>query len=344
MIEAHALDAWTRAGDRSSQLYGYLMLLGGMAAPAFLWLAGLGLVLSGEQALSRGRSRGAAAEAIVARGAEVFILAFLFRLQAFIVSPGSAAVTLFRVDILNVMGPAMAAAGAVWGLAGGPRRAAAACAAVGTALAMLTPVVRHAEWVTTLPTWFQWYLRPSGEHTTFTLLPWAGFVFAGAAWGALSGLAPGILERRAWPVLGIAGGSVLLLGYFTATLPSIYTSSSFWTSSPTYVAIRVGVLMVGLAGLAAVSPIAGYVAPAFRVLEQFGRNSLFVYWIHVELIYGYATWLMHRRLPLWGALLAYALFCALMLWAITARDRLLGYWRSTGSAKSTSTPAVQAQL
>lgn len=119
MIEAHALDAWTRTGDQSFQLYGYLMLLGGMAAPPFLWLAGLGLALSGEQALGRGSNRRAATEAIVARGAEIFILAFLFRLQAFIVSPGSAAVTLFRVDILNVMGPAIAVAGVVWGVAGG---------------------------------------------------------------------------------------------------------------------------------------------------------------------------------------------------------------------------------
>lgn len=344
MIEAHALDAWTRAGDRSCQLYGYLMLLGGMAAPAFLWLAGLGLALSGEQALGRGSNRRAATEAIVARGAEIFILAFLFRLQAFIVSPGSAAVTLFRVDILNVMGPAIAVAGAVWGVAGGGRRAALACAVSATVLAMLTPVVRHADWVGTLPTWLQWYLRPSGEHTTFTLLPWAGFVFAGAAWGALAGLAPKILERDAWRVLGIAGASVITLGYFAATLPSIYASSSFWTSSPTYFTIRVGLLMVGLAGLAAASPIAGHAPPIFRVLEKLGRNSLFVYWIHVELIYGYATWIVHRRLPLWAALLAYALFCALMLWAIAARDRLLSYWRWPGAAKPTSSPAVPAQL
>lgn len=209
---------------------------------------------------------------------------------------------------------------------------------------MLTPVVRHADWVGTLPTWLQWYLRPSGEPTTFTLLPWAGFVFAGAAWGALAGLAPKILERDAWRVLGIAGASVITLGYFAATLPSIYASSSFWTGSPTYFTIRVGLLMVGLAGLAAASPIAGHAPPIFRVLEKLGRNSLFIYWIHVELIYGYATWIVHRRLPLWAALLAYALFCALMLWAIAARDRLLSYWRWPGAAKPTSSPAVPAQL
>ena len=68
-------------------------------------------------AVRRGGSRRDAAEAVCRRGLEIFILAFLFRLQAFIVSPGSHPVTLFRVDILNIMGPAIVAAGLVWALA-----------------------------------------------------------------------------------------------------------------------------------------------------------------------------------------------------------------------------------
>jgi hypothetical protein len=45
---------------------------------------------------------------------EIFILAFLFRVQAFVISPGSPPITLFRVDILNVMGPAIVVAGVLW--------------------------------------------------------------------------------------------------------------------------------------------------------------------------------------------------------------------------------------
>src|SRR5258708_593852 len=188
MIEAHALDAWSRPADRSLPAFGYLLLLGGFAAPLFLWLAGLGLVLSAERTLATIGRRHTAAEAAVRRGAEIFILAFLFRLQAFIISPGSAPVTLFRVDILNVMGPAMVLAGILWGLSGTPRRATVACGTAATLLAMATPLVRNATWVDALPLWFQWYLRPSGDHTTFTLLPWAGFVLAGAAYGSVLAL------------------------------------------------------------------------------------------------------------------------------------------------------------
>src|SRR6185369_10809031 len=49
MIQAHTADAWTRMADRSSHAYGYVLILAGFAAPLFLWLAGLGLVLSAER-------------------------------------------------------------------------------------------------------------------------------------------------------------------------------------------------------------------------------------------------------------------------------------------------------
>ena len=59
-----------------------------------------------------------------------------------------------------------------------------------------------------------------------------------------------------------------------------------------------------------------------KQLETLGRSSLFVYWIHVELVYGYATWPIHNRLPLWAALAAYSLFSGLMYAAVLAKDRV----------------------
>jgi hypothetical protein len=64
-----------------------------------------------------------------------------------------------------------------------------------------------------------------------------------------------------------------------------------------------------------------------RMLAHVGRSSLFVYWIHVELVYGYATWAIHRRLPLWGTAIAYVLFTALMYGAVVLRDHLAVRWR-----------------
>jgi uncharacterized membrane protein len=344
MIQAHALDAWTRASDRSLKAYGYLLLLGGFAAPMFLWLAGIGLVLSAERGLIKAGSRREAARALVRRGAEIFILAFLFRIQAFVISPGSPPVTVFRVDILNVMGPAMAIAGLVWAVGGSRRGAALYSGLVAVALAMVTPLVREAQWVNLLPTWTQWYLRPSGDHTTFTLLPWAAFVFAGAAYGSvLSGASDAQLERRTVAILTAAGVLVLAVGMFTASQPSIYAASNFWTSSPTYFAVRAGILMMALGTLFVLGLVAPWLEKPLRPLERFGKNSLFIYWIHVELVYGYTTWAIHRRLPLWGTAVAYLIFCGAMFGAIVLRDRVVSWWKTTRTPKSAPEAPAAAQ-
>jgi uncharacterized membrane protein len=338
MIEAHTLDAWTRPADRSALAFRNLTVLGGFAAPLFLWLAGAALVLSAESGARRAGSRRESALAVVRRGLEIFILAFLFRLQAFIVSPGSPAVTLFRVDILNVMGPSIVAAAVLWGLVENRAALTLVYAVSALAVAMLTPVVRSAAWVSALPIWLQWYIRPAGEYTTFTGLPWAGFVFAGGALGSLLATArDDRSERRLQAAAAAAGTGLIALGFYTASLPAIYQSSSFWTSSPTYFAIRVGVMMVGLAAIYVLSVAADRAHIALGPLEKLGRSSLFVYWIHVELVYGYAAWPIRHRLTLREAAAAYAIFCALMYGAVLLRDRIVERWR----ARRASGPSAQ---
>src|SRR3954451_1018159 len=185
MIEAHTVDAWTQMKVRNSVWFRDATVLGGFAAPLFLWLAGLAVVLAATRAAGRSGSRRNAVEMICRRGLEIFILAFLFRIQGFIVTPGASPVNLFRVDILNIMGPAIVAAGLVWGCTRTASARVCAYAAIATAIAMTTPLVRTAAALDGWPLWLQWHVRPFGDFTTFTLFPWAAFVFAGGAVGAL---------------------------------------------------------------------------------------------------------------------------------------------------------------
>jgi len=345
MIEAHAADAWTRAADKDGVAYRDATILGGFAAPMFLWLAGLGVVLAATRTAERSGSRARAVEAIVRRGLVIYILAFLFRVQAFIVSPGNHVVTLFRVDILNIMGPAIVAAGLAWAIARTAPGRALLFSAMAIAFSMLTPIVRTSPLVDRLPLWLQWHLRPAGDMTVFTALPWAGFVFAGAAVGALLAAARDQRqERRLNTAVGACGLALIVLGFYAAGRPSIYASSSFWTSSPTWFAIRAGILMVAFSWLYGLEQIVGKReaaragAPHGRLrallyswqapLERLGQHSLFIYWIHVELVYGYFSWLWWHRLPLWGTAIAYAFFCVLMYRAIEWRDRFVNFWRA----------------
>jgi len=341
MVEAHTLDAWTRAAEHGTASFRDAQILGGFAAPLFLWLAGAGVVLSASRTAERRGSRREAVDAICRRGLEIFLLAFLFRLQSFVLSPGSYPVLLFRVDILNVMGPAIVVSGLMWGIAGRARstaRLVLAYSAAAAAIALLTPLVRASAAVDALPIWFQWYLRPAGDYTVFTLFPWAGFVFAGAACGALLVAAPGgDAERRLHCWLGPIGLALTAIGFYAASLPSIYAQSSFWTTSPAFFAIRVGVMIAALSAVYAVARLFERRGVALPLLERLGRSSLFVYWIHVELVYGYASWLWRGRLPLWGTAIAFGLFLLLIDRAVLARDATVDVWRRRGP-----TPAPRA--
>jgi uncharacterized membrane protein len=337
MFEAHTLDAWTRAADRSSIGFRNATILGGFAAPLFLWLAGLASVLSATRTLEKTGSRAAALDAVCRRGLEIFILAFLFRLQAFIVSPGSHPIALFRVDILNIMGPAIVVSALIWWRANTTERQVFAFAAAAAAVALATPIVRESSIVSSLPTWLQWYIRPAGEHTTFTGFPWVGFVFAGGACGALVVAARDrSAETRLHLALALSGTALVAGGFYASTLPTIYARSAFWTSSPTWFAIRVGVLQIGLSAIFGLEQRAGKWRPDEpsddvlfrrvalswqRPLATFGRKSLFVYWIHVELVYGYASWLWRGRLPLWGTAVGWVTFSALMYAVVIAVER-----------------------
>jgi len=337
MILAHTADAWTRPADRHLAAFSWTMVLGGFAAPLFLWLAGLAVALSASRVARTSDGRGDAVRVICKRGLEIFILAFLFRLQAFIVTPGSDAITIFRVDILNVMGPSIVAVGLVWALGASTGARAVWYGAVGAAVALVTPLVRTAAIVNELPVGLQWYVRPASDLTTFTLFPWAGFVFAGAACGVLLSTTGDIrAERRMQSAFGAAGVILVVVGFYTSTRVSIYPQSNFWTSSPTWFAIRTGVLMMAVA----VSYMVSRSSLRLRPLERFGRSSLFVYWVHVELVYGYASWPLRFHLPLWGSLAACAAFSLLMYGAVVFRDRIVKNWRARLRRRSAPQPAT----
>jgi uncharacterized membrane protein len=344
MIEAHTTDAWTAATAKRAWAFRDLAILGGFAAPMFLWLAGLAVVLSAGRIVGRGGERRTAVQAICRRGLEIFVLAFLFRLQAFAVSPGSYAVTLFRVDILNIMGPAIVAAALIWALSRQTGILVLLYTAAAVLVAMVTPLVRTNTMVDLLPIWLQWYVRPAGDYTTFTGFPWVGFVFAGAACGALITAAGRERELRLQLVLAAAGLGIVALGFYTASRPSIYRESSFWTTSPTWFAIRVGILMVALPIVYGLARLARARSLVLDALGRFGRSSLFVYWIHMELVYGYVAWPLRHRLPLWGTAVAYLLFVGLMFAAISARDRLVDRWQGRRSPVPATRPSPRHHL
>jgi uncharacterized membrane protein len=320
MIEAHVIDSWTRAADRQSRAFGESLILGGFGAPLFLFLAGVAVAMSAGSKARRGGDERAAVRAVQKRGLQIFALAFLFRLQSFILS-NAPAWTLLKVDILNVMGPAIVLAAAVWGLSRDPRVRIAAFA-VGTLLFVLaTPVIRGIAALDALPNSLEGYLRPIPGLTNFTLFPWVAFVLAGGLVGVvLDQSRRPEADRRANISFALAGLTIAFIAYQASFLPPLDPRSRFWTTSMSFFFIRLGILIaaVGAAWLWEQRRTRGGWSP----LQQLGRSSLFVYWVHVELVYGLISLPLHGAFSLAGAWVGYVVFCGLMLGVVVLKDHL----------------------
>ncbi len=345
MIEAHVLDAWTRPADRATTAFVVSKILAGFAAPMFLFLAGVSVVLAagggerktGRPALAAGRVR--------RRGWEVFGLAFLFRFQAYLLNPKAMLAGLLKVDILNVMGPSIVAAAALWQAGGRTWRRLAALGGAALAVALVTPLVRTSPLVGALPLALQAYLRPTPGRNTFSFFPWAGFVLAGAAVGILVDRMRGDerVEARlhAWmaPVaLAFAGAC-----YAGSYLPSIYPDSDFWTSSPAFFLLRVGILAGVLSGLYFYERRPRLLGERWRrasPMVRFGQASLFVYWVHVEIVYGVASQPLHGRLPFGAAVAAFAAFSAAMFGLAMAKNAGVAHYRQWRAAVGAAAPRM----
>ncbi len=321
MIEAHVIDSWTRTADRAHDAFGYSLILGGFGAPLFLFLAGVAIPMSAGSKARRLSDEEAAARAVERRGLEIFLLAFLFRVQAFVLGwAWHKPATLLRVDILNIMGPSIVATAWLWGRFHTPRARVLAFATGASAIAFATPAIRAASVLGVLPDVVEAYFRPTANLSNFVAFPWAAFVPAGAVLGMwIDAIRPASAELRLNLRL-LAGGVLLVLVSFCLSyLPPLAGGSYFWTTSPAFFFIRTGIMCatVGVAYLWERRP---WKRPGWSALESLGRHSLFIYWIHVEMVYGVISTPLHKRLSLGGAWAGLALFAALMVGCAALKD------------------------
>ena len=330
MIEAHVLDSWTRFPDRQTRQFAYAMVLGGFGAPLFLFLAGVAVPLSAGAKFRRTGDVYGASRAVSRRGLEVFGLAFLFRLQAWVLG-WSAARSLLKVDILNIMGPSIMAAASIWGALTTVKGRLVAFSAATLAVTFLSPIVRNLSILSAFPDPIEAYLRPVGGLSNFVFFPWAGFVFAGAIVGLiLDGLRTRQQEHLANLGFALAGMVLTAAAYELSFFPSWHPQSQFWTTSPAFFFLRVGIMTtaIGIAYGWGLRPGGDKWSP----VQQLGRTSLFIYWIHVEMVYGLLSRPLHKRLSWELSWVALALFCLFMLWCSIYKDRVVARWAAQKKA------------
>ncbi len=346
MFQTHCYDSWLSGEARSTQFFRWSQLGGTLPAPLFLFLAGISFALVTDKLRQRGVAANDVARTTIRRGAEIFGLGTLFRVQEFLLGqPGAPWTDLLRVDILNTIGLSMMLMGVVCrvvavsgredaGVGSSNTRVRAVNITVAVGVALLIALVTPPLWTTWRPRWLPWYLESyiNGVHIfrepqpwLFPTFPWTAFAFVG--------LAVGLVLLTDWArrhevtgmALVAAGGAVVaaLAVWLDAQPRQIYAVYDFWHTSPNFFLIRVGILLAILFGSYTWCRW-GAGQWGFSPVAQLGQTSLLVYWVHIEFVYGRFSILPKRAMSIRAASLGLlAIFLAMLLLS-TVRTRMKG--------------------
>jgi uncharacterized membrane protein len=268
-----------------------LQMIDGLVAPSFIFSAGFAIALVQVRAGLAGR-RAEQARKRLKRITEVLLVAELINFIWFPMLREPK--WLLRIDILHCIALSLYAIMPVL-----------------LALALRPKLLR---WVLLLLALGLFALAPLGEQVTgwpslflntnfgvlddttgagFPLLPWTGYVFLGASFGATIGSMKS--ERELWQWLGLLIGLGAVLWYFDRAIEKVYPPHHFWVTNPANAAQR----WTWVLSLVAVFRLVERRWPAsaqarfFEWLAGFGAASLSAYFFHEMLLF-------QRHVGLWS--------------------------------------------
>jgi uncharacterized membrane protein len=329
MIQCHTFNSFSRMDLRTGGPYVLSQFVGGMAAPLFLFMAGMTLAFQMDSLERREPSPWNRWLISLRRAGYVMLIAFAFRITNFIASlPSADSQEITRVDILNSMALALGAFAvvAIFDCKNRVRYAAIGALAV----AALSPLVANWNW-SGVPMLVQEYLAPGPGRGRFPFFPCAAYVGFGLAIGAIlkSTAADRVDRLMQWSVL--AGFGLIFGAQYFSNLPySIYANSDFWRNSPSLILIRVGISLVMLAG--AYLWTEHFASARWSWMQSLGKTSLLVYWVHVMLVYGNIVKHFKRSMTIPDTVLSTFAVIALMVGLSAARlawkARKMERWRA----------------
>ena len=309
MFQTHCYDSWLSPEARKSAVFGWSQLGGTLPAPLFIFLSGISFALVTERLRGKGATPSEIAKSTVRRGAEIFALGLLFRVQEYALgyrwSPWT---DLFRVDVLNILGLSMMLMGILcWltadrsstdtsaipqSVATSRNRGIFASLLAATLIAVATPLL----WTTHRPRLLPWPLESyiNGVHVLgkpqywlFPIFPWAAFAFVGLAVGFF--VFTNIAKRYQGVTFAALGGTGILACLLSLKLDAspiqLYSVYDYWHTSPNFFLMRCGVLLIILFCVYAWCRW-GLAQMGFSPIIQLGKTSLLVYWVHIEFVYG----------------------------------------------------------
>jgi uncharacterized membrane protein len=332
MVEWHTYDAWRADAVAHGRGHAVLSIVGGFAAPSFLYMAGLSQLLADGALERKGVPAAERRRRAVRRALWLLGVAYLFRAVEFVLGgawrvPGGWE-GILKVDVLNVIAASLLAS-AVLTVGLRPRAQAAVALGAAAAVALLAPVV--AGWDRPASRLLD-YLYSEWPRGLFFLFPWAAFLLAGAGLAALA-------RREPRPPLWIGLGAALFAAGWAGSLgPDLYAHQDFWRTSPAWVAMRLGAV-VATSGALQLLPASADRWLSF--LRTMGRHSLLGYFVSIELPYGMLSSALHKRLGM-GTAVAGVVAVIAATWAASAAADRYDAWKAhrLRSTPPTAAPAA----
>jgi peptidoglycan/LPS O-acetylase OafA/YrhL len=307
MLQGHVFDSFLRNDLKNRGPYVLSQFAGGMPPAIFLFLTGVTLAFLMDSAERKGMTPRERVTTALRRSGYLFFLAFAFRLQLWIFGLPSPFINLIRVDILNCMGFAMAVFAGMAAFRTVER--VRLCAVLGLAVAFASPLVTQLD-SPGVPWLVHSYVMP--DYRSFGFFPWGAYLAFGMSAGSAIRVIPPEATERAMQWAALIGGALLVTCQFFGNQPyTIYAKAEYWLNSPAQVLAKLGVtlLMLSFAFLWT-----RYGAKeGWSWVRQFGTTSLLTYWVHIELVYGRAAWLVKGNLTELQTAIAAVVVILLML-------------------------------
>lgn len=304
MIQTHVFNALLLPALTAADLFSVVRFVDGLVAPSFLFASGLAYAITTRRKLQEYLAFGWPLFRQLGRLLLILLIGYMlhiprFNYQHLVYEAGPEAWERFwQVDVLHCIAVSLLFLQVLLLVLRSEKRLYRTVLVVTVGVVVLTPVMWTLNWSTYLPVAIASYLNGM-YYSLFPLFPWSAFLFAGALTGhyyteARSGSRPGG-ENRMMRRASATGLAVILLSFPLHPLAeALYPVYDYWHVSPSFVLLRLGLVLLLCGGLFLYEQRKGVQASSLVAL--FGRESLIVYVTHLTLLYGnfFGDSLAHR--------------------------------------------------
>lgn len=325
MIQGHTLDVLMLPSYQSASWYSIWQFFRGFTAPTFLLLSGFSFALATIRRFDDHTAFGPKVFARLRKFAFFVLLGYsmhfpVHSVRDFTYVDANSWQSFLQVDVLQTIGFSLIFLQLLVLAVRSKARFAAITITGSLLVAFTAPLLWNSTTVNSLPLAIRSALVGS-TGSLFPLLPWCSYVLLGAGLGTIyltAARSSSLLLKAFVP----AGLLLMACGIYSENLSHrIYGELNFWPTTPHLFITRIGFVLaiLGLATFAV--PLMQSSASTLRSLAE---ESLLVYFVHVDLLYG-SVWNAGLRQYIGSSLtLPQAYLCVIAM--ISAMTALAFYW------------------